>query len=118
MSVYRKEPERPLMSEERLAHLERCEVILDALEERAAWVNVSGSTRKDRWHVELHTGEVSDVYPVFAEGEGRTLREAVEDALSCPSAPIRPMALGRGRLGLGDALFTVILGFVAGAFIF
>lgn len=77
----------PTVTPERLAYLERCEAILEVLDERAAWVSVDGHRRR-RWNVSIDTGEAVDVYPAWAEGEGTTLAEAMEEAMGWP--PVNP----------------------------
>lgn len=88
ITPYRKEAELPVEPDEvvldrvQFADLQRCKDVLDTLEENGAWISVHKRSRgRRRWSVEIPTGEYNDVYPVVAEGDGPTLRAAVEDAM-------------------------------------
>lgn len=81
-------PEYVPVHRDRLAHLRRCEEVLDMLDEHAALIDGEGPGRRP-WHVELYTGDQADVFPVLSEGEGLTLREAVENAAKWERVPVR-----------------------------
>jgi len=123
MRVYREEPKEPPVPKtvevewERFAHLERCEKLLDTLNLHGVHVYVDPSSRRrrDKWQVAIETGEHVDVYPVWLEGEGNSLTEAVEDALDLPpveavwKTPEEPDESSRA---------AALVGFIAGALFF
>jgi hypothetical protein len=72
---------------DRLADLERDSAVLQELE--GHWLSVEHTGhRRWAWEVELYTGEWSDVYPCTVDGQGKTLRAAVEDAFDWE--PVKP----------------------------
>ena len=121
MNPYRSTRPEPLtptveIDRHRLAHLERCEAVLDVLEEDASridpvrdydddsscWWLLNFDRRPPWWCLRLDRP--------YAKGRGRSLREAVEDAKGwtpVPS-PTRRTRVSLGALTLGILLSTVL----------
>lgn len=110
-------PER-MVSPERLAHLERCEAVLDAVGDASDVDFISGS--RGGWFVQRPTGKYNDVYPEHEEGEGATLREAVENVMGWGAVP--EIAKPRSRaislsITIPGVVFIVAVAVVAGLFL-
>ncbi len=117
MNVYRQEAAlvQPDVSPERLAHLERCEAVLDAVQ-NAAHVDIYERYHKTWWFVEM---EIDDHFYI-REGEGHTLREATECAMDWSRTPEiskpQPSPSHTGSTGTISLILFVALAFAAGIF--
>jgi hypothetical protein len=102
------------ISRERLAHLERCEAVLEEVDASFA-VDSFDYGRRRKWEVQLYTGEYADMYPCTVEGYGSTLREAIEDAMDWNPVPhVGPPEFEMRKVPLG---WFLALGMLVGVLI-
>lgn len=128
MKVYREDPTPPEqpsdtveVSVRRFKYLERCELILSILDYDTVYVDVAMAAGRRRRHnrctVAIETGEAVDMYPVWLEGCGETLSDAVEDALELPPVQVElePEVANRGVAGVAGFLLgcaVCVVGFL------
>jgi len=105
----------------RLTHLERCEAVLDVLEEDASRIEVTEDYDDSRnwWLLKFDRRRPwwclrFNWKPPYAKGRGRSLREAVEDAKGWTPAP---SPTRRTRVSLGVLTLGTLLGMFFGVLI-
>lgn len=115
MSLYREEadpvdePELVDVKRERLAHLERCEQVLEVLEDHAFYIQEPSYFGPRKWRIALE-----DVFEVHGrgtgEGQGRTLMQAVENAMGWGRVPkYKPPEPEHKPAWWGAARFVIII---------